>query len=188
MADAPNPQPLDEILTIEGVERHKRYDCLRYDWCLDIACAGGWSQFHCHDCTAYVPRPKDDLADQHVARVGPQIRRQIARSASQRSLSQVATETKTPEPAEPTEPAESASQREAQSTPKAKSAVVKPDGRVRLRLHVTPSANAQPPPTAPLSQFSANKARNEPTSNSELAAQSSDELGPNGEVKHDEPE
>jgi hypothetical protein len=56
----PNPVPLDELLTIDGVTHYKRIDCRRYTWCLDKAANAGWQQFHCNSCTAYVAMPSDD--------------------------------------------------------------------------------------------------------------------------------
>jgi hypothetical protein len=56
----PNPQELDLLLTIDFVDDYKRYDCIRYVKCLDVAEAAGWQQFHCNECGAYVPLPKDD--------------------------------------------------------------------------------------------------------------------------------
>jgi len=72
MVDAlPNPQELDENLTIEGVERYKRHDCRRYVKCLDVAADAGWQQFHCNACNAYEAIPKnDDPLQTALARLG----------------------------------------------------------------------------------------------------------------------
>lgn len=71
MADAlPNPQELDETLTIEGVERYKRHDCRRYVKCLDVAADAGWQQFHCNACNAYEQIPRDDPSQRVFTQIG----------------------------------------------------------------------------------------------------------------------
>lgn len=69
----PNPQKLDLILTVEGVDEHKRYDCRTYARCLDIAEDAGWQQFHCNSCRVYVPLPKDDPSRRLFAVVGARL-------------------------------------------------------------------------------------------------------------------
>jgi hypothetical protein len=66
----PNPKELDMILTTDGVEEYKRYDCRTYAKCLDAAADAGWSQFHCNDCRAYIPIPKSDPAHRVFAHAG----------------------------------------------------------------------------------------------------------------------
>ena len=51
----PNPRPYSGQLTVEGVAETKRWDCRRYEACLDVAAEAGWQQFHCQACPAYVP-------------------------------------------------------------------------------------------------------------------------------------
>ena len=73
-AALPNPQELPDLaLTIDGVEEYKRYDCRTYTTCLDVAADAGWQQFHCNDCKAYVPIPKDDPGHRVFAHVGHQL-------------------------------------------------------------------------------------------------------------------
>jgi hypothetical protein len=69
-AALPNPQELDLVLTVDGVEEYKRYDCVTYAKCLDVAGDAGWQQFHCNDCQAYVPLPKEDPSRRLFAHVG----------------------------------------------------------------------------------------------------------------------
>jgi hypothetical protein len=69
----PNPVELDLMLTIDGVDAYKRYDCRTYVKCLDVAADAGWDQFHCNDCTAYVPIPKDDPSRRLFARYGERL-------------------------------------------------------------------------------------------------------------------
>lgn len=72
MADdaLPNPRELDLVLTMDGVDHYKRYDCRRYAKCLDVAADAGWQQFHCNDCNAYVPLPTDDPTRKFFGRAG----------------------------------------------------------------------------------------------------------------------
>ena len=56
----PNPQPLEDLLTLESIDHYKKWDCVRYAKCLDIVCERGWQQFHCNDCTRYVQEAPDD--------------------------------------------------------------------------------------------------------------------------------
>jgi hypothetical protein len=70
VADAPNPQPLDAVLTIDGVTEYKRHDCRRYVKCMDFAANQGWSQFHCNNCTAYIPLADDDPSHRVLAAAG----------------------------------------------------------------------------------------------------------------------
>jgi hypothetical protein len=51
----PNPQLLDELLTLEGVDTYKRYKCRTYIQCMNYAADAGWPQFHCNDCDVYEP-------------------------------------------------------------------------------------------------------------------------------------
>jgi hypothetical protein len=67
---APDPQELDLMLTIDGVDMYKRYDCRVYTQCLDTAANAGWDQFHCNNCKAYVALPKDDPSRRLFARLG----------------------------------------------------------------------------------------------------------------------
>lgn len=73
----PNPQRLDEVLTSKGVDHQKRYKCRRYSKCLDVACEAGWQQFHCRDCTAYVPMDDSDPEHKVFARLG--VRKEFVR-------------------------------------------------------------------------------------------------------------
>jgi len=66
----PNPCELDLVLTPGGVAVYKRYDCRRYGSCLTIAADAGWQQFHCNNCMAYVPIPKDDTTNDLFDRAG----------------------------------------------------------------------------------------------------------------------
>lgn len=59
----PNPQFLDALLTIDGVDTYKRTDCRQYLSCLSIAAGAGWDQFHCNDCVVYVALPKKLLRE-----------------------------------------------------------------------------------------------------------------------------
>lgn len=54
-APMPNPRPHPLQLTVEGVAEAKRWDCRRYEFCLDAAARAGWHQFHCNACAAYLP-------------------------------------------------------------------------------------------------------------------------------------
>lgn len=69
----PNPCRLDVVLTMDGVDAYKRYDCQRYVKCLDVAEEEGWPQFHCNNCTAYVALPKDDPSRRLFARIGQRL-------------------------------------------------------------------------------------------------------------------
>lgn len=56
----PNPQQMAaDLITEDTIDEYKRYDCTRYDRCLDVAVLRGWPQFHCNDCTTYEPLPDD---------------------------------------------------------------------------------------------------------------------------------
>ena len=72
-AALPNPVELDLMLTIDGVDGYKRYDCRTYVKCLDIAADAGWQQFHCNDCTVYVPIPKDDSSQVALVKFGKRL-------------------------------------------------------------------------------------------------------------------
>lgn len=65
-----NPQELDVLLSIDNVDDFKRYDCRTYIKCLDVAADAGWDQFHCNDCGAYEPLPKDDPSRRLFAHAG----------------------------------------------------------------------------------------------------------------------
>jgi hypothetical protein len=69
----PNPCELDLVLTSEGVDAYKRYDCRTYVKCLDVAADRGWQQFHCNDCTAYVAPPADDPSRALFGRIGARL-------------------------------------------------------------------------------------------------------------------
>lgn len=71
--EAPNPQPLDDLLTADGVAEYKRTDCRRYSTCLDVASDAGWQQFHCNACNAYIAIPDDDPSNAPFARLGKKL-------------------------------------------------------------------------------------------------------------------
>lgn len=73
MSDLPNPQPLEELLTVDGVDQYKRFDCYLYTRCLTTASNAGWSQFHCNDCSVYVPIPDDDPSNDGFARLAQKL-------------------------------------------------------------------------------------------------------------------
>jgi hypothetical protein len=61
---APKPTACPRIEDPDQVESLRRLDCQRYDDCLDIAIAAGWSGFHCNSCQAYQPlTPSERLRD-----------------------------------------------------------------------------------------------------------------------------
>jgi len=71
--EQPNPRELDLVLTSDGVDEYKRYDCRTYVKCLDVAADRGWYQFHCNDCKAYVAPPIDDPARVLFGRAGARL-------------------------------------------------------------------------------------------------------------------
>jgi len=72
-SSGPNPQPLHEVITGDGVELYKRYRCINYTKCLDTAAESNWLQFHCNDCKVYVEQPPEEAekisTDAHAAMV-----------------------------------------------------------------------------------------------------------------------
>lgn len=49
----PKPRRLNEELFLETVDRHRRFDCVFYDFCLDHACDFVYQSFSCKGCTYY---------------------------------------------------------------------------------------------------------------------------------------
>ena len=66
-----NPQPLDEetaaSLTLEAVAGIKRLDCAVYRECLDQAVRGGWANFSCNSCKAYMAIDQDQRVHDNLA-------------------------------------------------------------------------------------------------------------------------
>jgi hypothetical protein len=58
----PNPTRCRSTVDPEAVERN--LDCQRYDDCLDIA--EDWPNFHCQNCTAYVPQTAAQRYRDHI--------------------------------------------------------------------------------------------------------------------------
>jgi hypothetical protein len=58
-----NPLRLDipENLSIESVDYYKRPDCAHYETCMEYAARCMWNQFHCRQCGAFKPIPREDL-------------------------------------------------------------------------------------------------------------------------------
>lgn len=64
-----NPKVLDEILSVDNIDRHKRYNCRSYVACLHDAARANWPQFHCRACRVFVPIDPDDPTNAALARL-----------------------------------------------------------------------------------------------------------------------
>ena len=60
-----NPRELDLALdlTLDNVDKYKKWDCEHYDECMYAAGCRKWKQFHCNDCSKYKRKRHIDFLD-----------------------------------------------------------------------------------------------------------------------------
>ena len=63
----PSPRKLLLKLSLETVDKYKKWDCRNYENCLDTASDKNWTQFHCRDCKAYKKEIKPKLNSKKIS-------------------------------------------------------------------------------------------------------------------------
>lgn len=57
-------------LSFEGVEEHRKIDCVFYSLCLDNAYTFRYPSFSCKDCENFIPDSKEEIYEQNKKTTG----------------------------------------------------------------------------------------------------------------------